>query len=400
MMSDITGKVYTNPSRVSLPIDQLRISNNNISSVLDSATKIQITNDHTLAHDVGLAFEITNTLLGHGSYGDVYLAKDENGKQLAVKCCNIDKSGIPNILETSIMGSVIHPYLNRAMRIQASDTKLYIIQELAKNDLAQHTRRNKGNYKPSLDELREWCYRLSHAVSALHRHDIIHADIKASNILLYSDGSIRLTDYTLATKKWTPGEKFSHNVCTCTHRPLECLTRRPWNESLDIWSLGCTFYEIAYGELLFPYQGELETDQKVKDKDTKLRLRNRSVNAIIDWSSRGPNPATSYEIIGIKQHPIDYIPFVLCEDFKKPEMTIFNDLMCKMLIVDPSKRPTIDEILMHPFFSGMKPVMYMMIQRPINKISVSEQARVSRYIQRYSSDTSVQALSLNIYCRC
>lgn len=356
--------------------------------------------DHTLLGDVGYSFVLSDKLLGHGSYGDVFLATDENGKQVAVKCCNIDSTGIPNILEASIMGSMVHPYLNRALRIQASDTKLYIIQEIAQTDLAQYTRRDKGNHKPSMEELRRWCFCLSQAVSALHREDIIHADIKASNVLLYSDGSIRLTDYTLATKKWSQGEKFTHNVCTCTHRPLECLMRRSWDESLDIWSLGCTFYEIAYGELLFPYQGLLESDQKVKDKESKIRLRNRSINAIIDWSARGPNPPTSYEVIGTPQFSIDYVPFVLCEDFNKPEMTLFNDLLCKMLTVDPCRRLTIDQVISHPFFHTMKAPIYLSVKRPLNKIPLAEQARVSRYIQRYTNNDIIQALALNLYCRC
>jgi serine/threonine protein kinase len=371
-----------------------------INEIISNQKERSLSSDHSLLGDIGYSFIISDKLLGHGSYGDVFLATDENGKQVAVKCCDIDNTGIPNILEASIMGSMVHPYLNRALRIQASDTKLYIIQDLALTDLAQYTRRDKGNHKPSMEELRKWCYCLAHAVLALHREDIIHADIKASNVLLYSDGSIRLTDYTLATKKWTPGEKFTHNVCTCTHRPLECLMRRSWDESLDIWSLGCTFYEIAYGELLFPYQGVLEPDQKAKDKDAKTRLRNRSVNAIIDWSSRGPNFPTSFEIIGTTQFPIDYIPFVLCEDFNKSEMNLFNDMICRMLTVDPAKRPTIDQVVSHPFFQGIKAPIYLSVRRPINKITLMEQARVTRYIQRYTDNKIIETLALNIYCRC
>lgn len=370
-----------------------------------------VTDDHNLFGDIGYSFIISDQLLGHGSYGDVFLATDEHGKEVAVKCCPINENGIPNILEASIMASMSHPYLNRALRIQASDTKLYIIQERAVIDLARYTRRNDGNHKPSQDELRHWCYCLTQGVAALHSEDIVHADIKASNVLLYSDGIIRLTDYTLATKKWSPGEKFTHNVCTCTHRPLECLMRRSWDQSLDIWSLGCTFYELAYGELLFPYQGVLEKDDregkptdKQTEKDAKLqakrRLRERSINAIIDWANRGPNPPTSYEVIGTGQFPIDYVPFVLCSDFEKPEMQVFNDLICKMMDVDPARRLTIDQVIVHPFFQGMKSPIYLSVRRPINKISVTEQARVSRYIQRYNNNEIVQSLAMNMYCRC
>lgn len=398
LLSSISSTQPSNHMITGLPIS---VNNsNNINNEGSSGTGGSAGSDHSISGDIGYAFVISDKLLGHGSYGDVFLANDENGKQVAVKCCDIEESGIPSILEASIMGSMVHPYLNRALRIEASDTKLYIIQELAQTDMAQYTRRDKGNHKPSMEELRRWCFCLAQAVCALHIGDIIHADIKASNVLLYSDGSIRLTDYTLATKKWSSSEKFTHNVCTCTHRPLECLLKRSWDESLDIWSLGCTFYEIAYGELLFPYQGALEADQKAKDRDAKTRLRNRSVNAIIDWSARGPNPPTSYEIIGITQYSIDYIPFVLCSDYNRPEMAVFNDLVCRMLTVDPSKRPTIGQLLAHPFFQGMRGPTYLSIKRPINKISVTEQARVSRYIQRYTSNITVQSLALNIYCRC
>lgn len=361
--------------------------------------------DHSLSNNVGYSFVISDKMIGHGSYGKVFHATDENGKQVAVKCCPINEKGIPNILEASIMASIMHPYLNNALRIVASDMKLYIIMDKAKTDLAQYTRREKGNYKPTMDQLRNWCYCLSQAVSVLHKEHIVHADIKASNVLLYADDTIRLTDFTLATKKWSPDEKFTHNVCTCTHRPLECLMKRPWDESLDIWSLGCTFYEIAYGELLFPYQGILEDNSSDKqDKESrmqaKLRLRNRSVNAIIDWSARGPNPPTSYEVVGTTQFSIDYIPFVLCDDFKRPEMALFNDLVCKMLIVDPKRRLTISQVIAHPFFQGLKAPIYLAIRRPLNKIPVSEQARVSRYIQRYTDNNIIQQLALNIYCAC
>lgn len=376
-------------------------NNNNIYHSRNySKISTEISNDYDLYENAGYTFTISDKLLGHGSYGSVYLATNENGKQLAVKCCDMSDTGIPNILEASIMASISHPYINNAIRIQASSNKLYIIQDLAKTDLAQYTRREKGNYKPSIEELRNWCFHLAQAVLVLHKEGIIHADIKASNILLYDDGSIKLSDFTLATKKWNSSELFSHNVCTCTHRPLECLMKRSWNESLDIWSLGCTFYEIAYGESLFPYQGVFENNQKIKNKDSKLRLRNRSINAIIDWSSRGPNAPTSYEVIGITQYPIDYLPFKLCNEFNKPDMAIFNNLICKMLTVDPKCRPTISEIVSHPFFSDLKPPIYLSIYRPINKISAQEQARVIRYIERYTSNDNIKHLAFAIYCRC
>lgn len=357
----------------------------------------KVCSDHEMLSSIGHSFTISDKLLGRGSFGDVYVATDERGRKVAVKCCDIDEYGVPSILESSIMASIIHPFLNRALRILASDTKLYIIQDLAITDLAQYTRRNKGNHKPNLEELRKWCFSIANAVSALHMEQIIHADIKASNVLLYEDGTVKLSDYTLATKKWDPESKFTHNACTCTHRPLEGLTRRPWNEALDIWSLGCTFYEIAYGELLFPYQGELESNQKVKNKEIKIRIRNRSINALLDWAARGPIPCNT---ITIKPYTIDYIPYSLCPEFNHPEMNVFNDLLCHMLVVDPDQRPNIKTVLQHPFFDNLKCPLYLSVTRNLNRISISEQARVTRYIQRYSTNTYVQTLAFNIYCRC
>lgn len=372
---------------------------------------------------LGNHINITDRILGHGAYGKIYLATDEHGHQIAVKCCDIERNGIPNLMEANIMASMTHPYLNRALRINASDEKLYILQDLARCDLAQYTRRDKGNHRPSIEELRRWCFCLAHAVSALHMEGIIHADIKASNVLLYEDGSVRLTDYGLAIKKWRPTDTFNFNVCTCTHRPLECLVRREWNEALDIWSLGCTFYEIAYRELLFPYQGVLEPMPKksthlpmpkasklpvvdgeasrIREREIKIRLRNRSINAILDWMKRGPNAGTSkssfQEIVPFE---LEYMHFQLCEDYNRPEMAVFNDLIGRMLMVDPTHRPSIGALLSHPFFHSMKAPLYLTISRPASSISVSEQARVTQYISRYTRNSDVQAMAIGIYRRC
>lgn len=338
-------------------------------------------------------------LLGRGSYGNVYKAKDKKDNVMAVKCCKIDATGIPNILEASIMSSFFHPHLNRAFSIWAEKGELFIIQELARIDLSQYTCRDKDNKMPCLEDLRDWCFSIACATKALHIENIIHADIKASNVLLYRDNKVRLTDYTLAVKKWTPEEKFTHNVCTSTHRPLECFLKREWNEKLDIWSLGCTFYEIAYGGSLFPYQGDLEKGND-KDKELKIRNKQRFINCLIDWAERGPNAPDALDYIDCKKFPVEFVGFKLSDNYRKPEMKIFNDLLCEMLRINPVQRPSIEKVLEHPFFCNRSPIIGYTGKRPDNKIPVPEHARVARFIQRYSDNEMVQKLAMKIYCRC
>lgn len=352
-------------------------------------------------------YVINNKLLGSGSFGGVYSAEDQNHNLYAIKCCDVDDKGIPNILEASIMTSIIHPSLNHALDIYSTDSKLYIIQDLAVSDLFTRTNRHRSNYIPSLNELQYWCFTLAQAVSVLHSENIIHADIKSNNVLLYADGSIKLTDFTLARIKNSPSDTFSRTVCTCTHRPLECLLRKPWNESLDIWSLGCTFYELAYGEHLFPYQGNLRQDHKIlKDRKFKERLRRKSIAALLDWNTHGPSQRhiLPFDIDPINI-PHDFVPFSLSPRFTHPSMEVFNSLITSMLCVNPSLRPSISSILSHPFFKTLSHRIntdnsYITITRPEYSLSTQEFNRIHTIISSYTDNIFISKLSFSLYCRC
>lgn len=375
----------------------------------DIANKILMDEDVSF----GLGNEVTiEKEVGKGSYGSVYSAIDNNGKKVAVKCCNIrNNTGIPSILETSIMSSYLHPYLNSAYKITANNTMLYIIQDLAQRDMAEHTRRrpNKEYLLQNISTLKDWCFSIASAVSVLHKDNIIHADIKASNVLVYKDNSVKLTDFTLSLMKPSPEKKFKHNVCTSTHKPLECFINQEWDESLDIWALGCTFYEIAYGDLLFPYQGSVDKSlssyrnldpvkRKEKEREAKNLIKNKYINAIIDWANRS-NP--SKKLYSEFFNPnIDYMSFSLVKEFYFPEMRLFNDLLLKMLVVDPSSRLTISQIIHHPFFEQKKLPIYLSIVRPIKTLPFPEEARIITHIQRFTKNTSIQQLAMLIYCRC
>ena len=341
-------------------------------------------------------FFITEELLGKGTYSNVFLAKTGGGKEVAVKCCPIGKNGIPNITELSIMSSILHPFLCNAINIFSSHSKLYIIQDLAITDLARYTRIDRENRKPELRTLYTWCFCISSAVDALHEQKIIHADIKASNVLLYDTGVVKLADFSLSAKTWDKKSQHLRTVCTCTHRPLECLLGESWDESLDIWSLGCTFYEIAYGELLFPYQGTRE--KREHDPLWKKEITEKSAQAILDCSERGP-PKRKIVNVGFRPRD-DFIPFRFCEEYEDLEMNLFNDLLCKMLVVPPSDRIDTKEILSHPIFRNKTPPGYTLLKRPPNKLPIAEIRKISSIIKKLTPDKPIQSLSLDIYQRC
>ena len=243
-------------------------------------------------------------------------------ENLQLKRWRSNDDGIQCLMEASIMSTFSHPYLHSAVHIQATSSALYIISEVALADLGRWTK--KLERRPNLNQLRLWSYRLCHAVSCLHRNSIIHGDIKASNILLFRDGNIRLGDFTLTVRKWSSDILLRHTVCTYTHRPLEVWLYREWDTSVDIWSLGCTLYEIAYGQSLFPRQ---------ENDDKPLNFPDRAINCLLDWGEKMDK--TYLKPLSTRQNT-EYTTFQLSSEFSNDLHRGFNDFILTMLRLDPT----------------------------------------------------------------
>ena len=81
------------------------------------------------------------------------------------------------------------------------------------------------------------------AIICLNKSNWVHRDIKASNILLASDGTIRLGDYGVSRKKG--GDSFVGSLCWMAP---EVALGKDYDKKVDIWSLGITALEIAHGK--------------------------------------------------------------------------------------------------------------------------------------------------------
>ncbi len=339
-------------------------------------------NDRTLSKHHGKLFTVSEKIVGQGAYGCVYVGKDEYGQKIAIKTCPIKDDGIPNIFEASLMQSICHPYINSSIEVVASKDFLYIIQPLAVTDLYNYT--NKLNYILSIAELKCIFFSLLQAVFILHTEGIIHCDIKASNVLLYEDGSVKLTDFTLSTIKMD--HLYAHTVCTATHRDLAIHLKTGWDEKIDLWSLGCTFYEMTYNQLLFK-------NQSLNKEEEKANLKFKFINSIIDWA------VLTQQKCDLKHYSVEYTPLTLASRIHDPECIPINTIINSLLMINVNQRPSLPSLLKDLFFEGMVPIPYKVINVSQNEINVTEEARVIRYIQQCTNDKDAQKLALTIYSK-
>lgn len=302
--------------------------------------------------------------IGSGTYGRVFHAEDGNGKNYAIKRIKSDAEGIPCLLEAIIMKCIKHPNLNEATDIFCTEIDLNIVQNRAVSDLSKHTRKKVI----ALEELRKWCYQISSAIHVLHRLGFIHADIKGSNVLLFEDGNVKLTDFTLIAKMWNSNDMFSSLAGTNTHTAPEILLEKPWNRSVDIWSLGCTFYQIAFGKLLFNLQ-----EKEKNSRDTRLKYH----NAITGYLN-----VPQLLVGNAKYIPPDNESLLYASEY-----TLFRDLLGKMLKYDPKDRINIQKVLEHPFFTGFTKISPRILTGKVNDISGKKLDTVSIRIMRMYTES-------------
>ena len=114
----------------------------------------------------------------------------------------------------------------------------------------------------------------------LHSKNIIYQDMKPENLLLFSDGYVKITDFGLSEKVTSNLQKEMH-VGTPEYFAPEMLFGKKYNKSIDMWALGVLAFELANGRLPFPYddiESQEEYVQLIKKGVNGWNWRNKDVS--------------------------------------------------------------------------------------------------------------------------
>ena len=138
----------------------------------------------------------------------------------------------------------------------------YLQFEYIKHDLQGLI--NKG-VKFNLAQLKSIMKGVLKGIMYLHSKNIIHRDIKGANILIDENGMVKIADFGLARVIF-PNMKLNYTtkVVTLWYRAPEILLgHRNYSDKVDMWSVGCLFYELFTGKVLFRSNNEKDQIEEI-----------------------------------------------------------------------------------------------------------------------------------------
>ncbi len=162
--------------------------------------------------------------------------------------------------ERRLLHALRHPFIvNRTFTAETPEY-VYIGMEVAVCDLHDLIHTKAGPMAER--DCRVYGAQVIMAVDYLHSVGWLHRDIKPGNVLLMSDGYVKLTDFGLAKyRQHSPDGAW--RCGTRGYMAPEVASGRQHTRAMDVWSLGVTLYELMTRDLPFRRQPTLEDPQEV-----------------------------------------------------------------------------------------------------------------------------------------
>eukprot|EP00697_Spironema_sp_BW2_P002740 gnl/Spiro4/13656_TR7280_c0_g1_i1.p1 gnl/Spiro4/13656_TR7280_c0_g1~~gnl/Spiro4/13656_TR7280_c0_g1_i1.p1 ORF type:complete len:294 (+),score=46.27 gnl/Spiro4/13656_TR7280_c0_g1_i1:120-1001(+) len=279
--------------------------------------------------------------IGEGTYGVVYKAKDRfTGDIVALKKIHLqlEDEGIPStaIREIALLKELQHPNIVRLHDVVYTERKLTLVFEHLDQDLKKYLDSCRGRIDPMTVKL--FLYQLLRGIAYCHEHRILHRDLKPQNLLINKDGELKLADFGLARAFGIPVRSFTCEVVTLWYRAPDVLFgSRKYTTSIDIFSAGCIFAEMATGRPLFP--GSSDSDQLLRIFRVLGTPTAESWPGMLELPNYKPN-----------------LPMYQAQDLSKIVPTIDPvgiDLLRQMLRVDPALRISAHAALCHQYFRDL-----------------------------------------------
>ena len=193
-------------------------------------------------------------LIGIGSTCKVYKAiSRKTNKIYSIKVCNEIEKNFETIINEITLFRLFknkNSYIVKFYGIYYlnEDNTIWIILEYFEyGNIISYL--NKINYKPNEELLATIIQNVLFGLLFLHSQNIIHRDIKSQNLLLSSEGRIKISDFGISINK----NNIDSNIIVGSPYWMspEVIIRDEYNEKTDIYSLGITIYELVEG--LPPY---------------------------------------------------------------------------------------------------------------------------------------------------
>ena len=255
-------------------------------------------------------------LLGEGSFGKAFLCENQSTnlicviKQIVVEGMNQkEKDDVFN--EATILGKLDHQNIIKFFEVFDSKIPkhtLNIVTEYADGGDLSEKIKSQNNKPFTESEILDYFTQICLALKHIHEKKIIHRDLKSGNIFLMKSGLVKLGDFGIAKGFKNTMDKAQTMVGTPYYLSPEILENKPYDEKIDIWSLGVLLYEMMTFKM--------------------------------------PFNASSLPMLSVKIMRGNYTPppSVYTKDLR--------EIVSKCLMVNPSKRPTIQEILRMPIIQN------------------------------------------------
>lgn len=208
-------------------------------------------------------FQIMRTL-GTGSFGRVHLVRSvHNGRYYAIKV--LKKAQVIKMKqvehtndERKMLKLIDHPFVIRMWGTFQDSKNLFMVMDYIEGgELFSLLRKSKRFPNPVA---KFYSAEVLLALDYLHSHNIIYRDLKPENILIDRYGHIKITDFGFAKEvafyTWT--------LCgTPDYIAPEVITAKPYNKSVDWWSLGILIFEMLTGYTPFYDKQPIKTYEKI-----------------------------------------------------------------------------------------------------------------------------------------
>ncbi len=197
--------------------------------------------------------------LGRGGMGQVWEGRDERlGRPVAVKLLTSDAlSGLPRpddwvrrfTREAVVTAGLRHPGVPAIYDAGEYDGGFYLVMELVEGCTLGDLIAEQGPLPIA------WAAAIGAQVAAVlavaHERDVIHRDIKPQNVMVTSDGTVKILDFGVAgvVSQRITGTGIS--VGTPAYMPPEQLSNHPATPRTDLYALGCLLYEMLSAEPVF-----------------------------------------------------------------------------------------------------------------------------------------------------